>query len=110
METLNSNYEKLMSKAKDLVILQSARSIIEWDMETKMPPRAINLRSQQLAMLSQFEHRMSTDPEIGTLLEKLEKHPDYQNLNELQRRNIYLIRKNYDEQTKLPEKLIVETA
>ena len=110
METLNSNYEKLMSRAKDLVILQSARSIIEWDMETKMPPKGISLRSQQLAQLSQFEHRMSVDPEIGTLLEKLEKHPDYQSLSELQRRNIYLIRKNYDEQTKLPEKLVVETA
>ena len=110
METLNSNYERLMSKAKDLVILQSARSIIEWDMETKMPPKGINLRSQQLAQLSQFEHRMSVDPEIGTLLEKLEKHPDYPSLSELQRRNIYLIRKNYDEQTKLPEKLVVETA
>lgn len=110
METLSSNYEKLMSRAKDLVILQSARSIIEWDMETKMPPKGINLRSQQLAMLSQFEHRMSIDPEISTLLEKLEKHPDYQSLSELQRRNIYLIRKNYDEQTKLPEKLVVDTA
>lgn len=110
MESLSSNYEKLMSKAKDLVILQSARSIMEWDMETKMPPRGIGLRSQQLAEISQFEHRMSVDPEVGTLLDKLEKHHDYQSLSELQRRNIYLIRKNYDEQTKLPEKLVVETA
>jgi carboxypeptidase Taq len=79
-------------------------------METKMPPKGINLRSQQLAMLSQIGHRMSTDPEIGVLLEKIEKHPDYETLNELQRRNVFLIRKNYDEQTKLPEKLVVDTA
>jgi len=109
-DTLRSYYDKLLMKAKDLFILQSAESIINWDMETKMPPKGIQLRSQQLALLSQFEHRMSTDPEVGVLLERIEKHPDYETLNGLQRRNIYLIRKNYDEQTKLPEKLVVETA
>lgn len=110
METLTSNYDKLMAKAKEVTILGTVESIINWDMETKMPPKAINLRSQQLAMLSQIEHRMSTNPEIETLLSKIEKHPDYDALNGLQKRNVYLIRKFYDEQTKLPEKLVVETA
>jgi len=109
-DSLNSNYERLLAKAKELVTLMSTESIISWDMETKMPPRGIQLRSEQLAQLSQIEHRMSTDPEVGNLLEKIEKHPDYETLNQLQKRNVYLIRKNYDEQTKLPEKLVVETA
>jgi len=108
--SLSSNYDRLMQKAKDLNILLSAKSIIEWDMETKMPPRGITLRSQQLALLSQFEHRMITDPEIGTLLEKIERDPDYDALDAKQKRNVYLVRKNYDEQTKLPEELVVETA
>jgi len=108
--SLVSDYEKLMENAKDLTILMSARSIIEWDMETKMPPKGITLRSQQLALISRFEHKMSTDPEIGTLLEKIEKDPNYATLDVKQRRNVYLVRKNYDEQTKLPEKLVVETA
>ncbi len=99
-----------MAKTKDLIILGSVGSIVHWDMETKMPPKAVNLRSQQLALLSQFEHRMSTDPEIEKLLSSIEKHPNYDGLTELQKRNVYLIRKNYDEQTKLPEKLVVETA
>jgi len=109
-ETLTSNYDKLMAKAKEITILQTIESIVHWDMETKMPPKGINIRSQQLAMLSQIGHRMSTDPEIETLLSKIEKHPNYDNLDKLQKRNVYLIRKNYDEQTKLPEELVVETA
>jgi len=109
-EALKSSYDKLMAKAKEIKILQTIESIVHWDMETKMPPKGINLRSQQLAMLSQIEHRMSTDPEIETLLSKIEKHPDYDTLNALQRRNVYLIRKQYDEQTKLPEELVVETS
>ncbi len=110
METLNSDYEKLTTLTKEIITLHTATSIIYWDMETKMPPKGVNLRSQQLGVLSQVIHRLSTKPEIGTLLSKIEKHPDYENMNELQKRNIYLIRKHYNEQTKLPEKLVAETA
>jgi carboxypeptidase Taq len=109
-DDLKPSYDKLMTKAKDVIVLGSVGAIVSWDMETKMPPKAINLRSQQLGMLSQIAHRMSTDPEIEVLLSKIENSPDYEGLSELQKRNTYLIRKNYDEQTKLPEKLVVETA
>jgi len=110
METLNSNYERLMILTKEIVTLHTATSIIYWDMETKMPPKGVNLRGQQLGVLSQAIHRLSTKPEIGTLLSNIEKHPNYESMNELQKRNMYLIRKHYDEQTKLPEKLVAETA
>ena len=109
-QSLSSDYEKLLAKAKQILILQSAQSIVHWDMETKMPPKGIELRSQQLALLSQMEHRMITDPEIGVLLGKIEKHLNYEAMNELQRRNVYLAKKQYDEETKLPETLVVETA
>lgn len=108
--TLGSNYDKLMEKGKAIMVLESIVNIILWDMETKMPPKGINLRSQQLAFLKQIEHKTSTDSEIGTLLEKIRGHPDYDALNELQKRNVYLIKKKYDEMTKLPEELVVETA
>ena len=109
-ETLSSNYKKLMAKIRDLTILQTVQSMISWDMETKMPPKGINLRSQQLAILSIIEHKMGTDPEIGALLEKVKRSPEYDKLNDVQKRNIYLIRKRYDEQTALPEELVAEIA
>lgn len=104
------SYKKLMEKVKDLLTLQSATAIIHWDMETMMPPKAINLRSQQLALLSRIEHRMSTDPEIGRLLEEVMRPPEYDKLDAVQKRNVYLIKKHYDEQTKLPEGLVAEIA
>jgi len=110
VEKMQSNYKKLMEKVKDLLIFQSAESIIYWDMETMMPPKAIKLRSQQLALLSRIEHKMSTNPETGTLLDKIVRHPEYDRLDAIQKRNIYLIKKNYDEQTKLPEELVTEIA
>ncbi len=109
-EDLLSNYKKLMEKTKDTIVFMSAQGVLQWDMETMMPPKAIGLRSQQIALLSGIQHKMETDPEIGKLLAIIERHPDYSRLDAVQKRNAYLIRKNYDEQTKLPEKLVIEMA
>jgi len=109
-EQLISSYKKLLEKVKDIFVLQSATSVIHWDMETMMPPRAIKLRSQQLALLSRIEHKMNTNPETGKLLEEIMKHSEYDRLDIVQKRNAYLIKKNYDEQTRLPEDLVAEIA
>ena len=110
MAELISSYKKLLEKVRDIFILESAASIVYWDMETMMPPKGIKLRSLQLAMLSRIGHKMSTDSEIGSLLEGIMKHPEYDRLDVVQKRNTYLIKKHYDEQTKLPEQLVAETS
>jgi carboxypeptidase Taq len=105
---LRLSYKKLLAKTKDLIILQSAEGIIQWDMETKMPPRAVEQRSLQLALLSRISHQLSTDPEVGKLLKQVTTNPDYEALNQVEKRNIFLIKRNYEEQTALPEKLVSE--
>jgi carboxypeptidase Taq len=105
-----SAYKKLLARAKDLIVLSSAEAIVHWDMETKMPPKAVEQRSQQLALLSRISHKMSTAPRIGKLLSTILSSSQYDALNEVEKRNVHLIKKNYDEQTALPEKLVAETA
>jgi len=107
---IRSAYKKLLKRTKDLIVLQSAESIIQWDMETMMPPKAVEQRSQQLALLSRIQHKMSTAPQTGKLLNAITASPQYDTLSEVEKRNVYLIKKNYDEQTRLPEKLVAETA
>jgi len=107
---IEKTYSALMAKAKELVILQSMGAIVYWDMETKMPPKGIDLRSQQLALLQQIGHRMLTDPENGKLIDEIVNNPGYNGLTQLRKRNVHLAKKEYDEATKLPEELVVETA
>ncbi len=95
---------------KDISTLHSAAAILHWDMETMMPPKGISLRSMQLSLLSRIGHKMSTHPQIARLLEETKKHPEYNRLDPIQKRNIYLITKHYNEQTKLPEELVAETS
>ncbi len=107
---LQKAYESLLAKSKDLAVLGSTTAIVNWDMETKMPPKALNLRSQQMAMLEVMGHKMLTDPQVGKTLEAIEKDPGCLELDAVQKRNTYLTRKGYDEATKLPESLVFETA
>lgn len=103
-------YKELLLKTKDLVVLSTAEGIVHWDMETKMPPKAVEQRSEQLALLSRIHHKLGTDKEIGNLLGTIKRDSDYQNLGREEKRNVYLIDKSYREQTALPEKLVADLA
>ena len=107
---LEKAYAELMERMKELIVFGTVGSIVGWDMNTKMPPKGIQLRSQQLAILQKTSHRMLTDPDNGRLIEAIVGHKDYDGLELLQRRNVHLAKKQYDEATKLPEELVVETA
>jgi carboxypeptidase Taq len=107
---LHSAYKELLKRTKDLIVLSSAQGVIHWDMETMMPPKAVEQRSEQLALLSRISHKMSTAPEIGKLLNTIHTDQQHEALSEVEKRNVYLIKKNYDEQTALPEKLVSEIA
>jgi carboxypeptidase Taq len=107
---INSAYKELLSKIQDVTVLATAEGIIHWDMETMMPPGAIEQRSQQLALLSRIHHKLVTDLEIGKLLNTIQTNAQYPALNLMEKRNIYLIRKSYLEQTSLPEKLVADIA
>ena len=92
------------------MVLSTAEGIIHWDMEVYMPPKAVEQRSQQLALLSRIHHKLGTNPEIGKLLNSIQADEGYQTLGEVEKRNLYLINKSYQEQTALPEKLVADLA
>ncbi|MCW4000311.1 MAG: carboxypeptidase M32 [Candidatus Bathyarchaeota archaeon] len=106
----DSAYRSLLGKTKDAAVLSTAEGIINWDMETMMPPRAVPQRSEQLALLSRIHHKLGTDPQIGKLLADIKASPENQKMGEVEKRNLYLIDKSFREQTALPEKLVGELA
>jgi carboxypeptidase Taq len=103
-------YRELLSKNKDAVVLSTAEGIIHWDMEIYMPPKAVEQRRKQLALLSRIHHKLGTDPEIGKLLNTIQTSLFIQTLGQVEKRNLYLIKKSYQEQTALPEKLVGDLA
>ena len=107
---IGSDYKNLLAKTKDVTVLGTVGGLIHWDMETKMPPGAVEQRSEQLALLSRAQHKSATDPEIGKLLNTIQTNPELEMLGQVEKRNLHLIRKSYLEQTSLPEKLVADLA
>lgn len=110
MGELISSYQMLMERVKYLIVLRSALGLLRWDMRTMMPPAGISLRSEQLSLLERLSHRMATDEELGRLIGEVMKHPDFDSLGAVEKRNVELTKKIYDEASALPEELVAETA
>ncbi|MFX1580073.1 MAG: carboxypeptidase M32 [Promethearchaeota archaeon] len=101
-------YDELMKRRKEYLLLYSATAMVQWDYETYMPPGGLILRSEQLGVLEQILHRLDTDPEVGKLLDEVEKNS--KSLTAVQNRNVFITRREYDKETKVPEELVKRIA
>ena len=100
-------YEELLSRMKSMDLISQIGSLVSWDQEVMMPPKAATLRGEQLSWISKTGHEKMTDPRVGELLDELEARDD---LNEVEAANIRLARDSYDKATKLPTEFVGEMA
>ena len=110
MITMKEKYDLLLSKMKEIQVIGQIQGIIGWDTEVMMPKKGVVQRSNQQAYLAQLGHSKITDPEIGKLLEEIKANPDYEKLSDYEKRNVYLIQRDYDRNTKLPPEFVAEFA
>lgn len=106
MSDVQEYYQELLAIAKRLSVIHSAGGILQWDLETKMPSRGIGQRAEELALLDVLAHQTMADPKVGELLDRLTNERSLASLDEVQRRNVHLMKKAYDEEAALPEKLV----
>jgi carboxypeptidase Taq len=78
---------------------------MHWDKDCYLPPKALSLRGEQLGLLYQMRQRMISSPQMGKLLDKAESESEFAKLDQIQRRNVYLLRREYDVLVKIPEEL-----
>jgi carboxypeptidase Taq len=101
-----SAYAELLQREKDRTILGSCAYLLGWDERTYMPPKGVQLRGNQLALLARLNHEMLTAPAVGDLLAKAEAN----GISEEQKANVREIRRQYDRAVKLPKRLVEEIA
>lgn len=103
-----SAYERMSARAGEIHAFQSTVSLLWWDEETGMPPKALSWRARQTEVLSEHIHRMSTAPETGALIEACENEGAGGDV--VVDANIRLWREEYDRATKLPAAFVAEEA
>lgn len=99
-------YEQLRARTREVALVNSAGSLLGWDQETYMPPKALNHRAEQLAFLSGWTHRQLTATEVGDWISACEERGFSADTKEAV--NVREWRRAYDRQTKLPSELVEE--
>ncbi|MCK5264081.1 MAG: hypothetical protein KAR03_00610, partial [Candidatus Thorarchaeota archaeon] len=98
-------YEKLVDKFKSIIQFSTSMGIVRWDLQTQMPPKGLIQRSKQLAVMSKILHQMYTDSEIRNLLASVEEKQH--SLDNIQKREVELIRRNWNRRSMIPEDLVI---
>jgi carboxypeptidase Taq len=106
-------YESLQQRSREIAGYNSASSLLSWDQETYMPPKAGAYRAEQLSQLAGLTHQLGTTAEVGDWLKACEdKLPSCADEEETAHRavNVREWRRDYDRATKLPARLVEDIA
>jgi carboxypeptidase Taq len=100
------SYDKLIEYTKQTSVLSSAASVLAWDRETYMPPKAAAHRAEQMALLAGMIHDRETAPEIEEWLSAVETEPIDTDPHSVPATNVRELRRSYDKQVKIPKDLV----
>lgn len=92
---------ELKSHILNISKMNSALELIYWDMQTKMPKKAIEQRSSIIECLSGEVFKMTTSDELGKILDYFVGN--IEGLSESDKAIIKYAKKEYDETKKIPE-------
>lgn len=67
---MNNFYQEFQEAIAEVSDLRRAAAVLEWDLETYMPPAGAETRSQQLSTLSRLAHERFTSDRMGELLRR----------------------------------------
>ncbi|HPS69861.1 MAG TPA: carboxypeptidase M32 [Candidatus Cryosericum sp.] len=87
---------------REIAQYQNAAALVEWDMRTKMPPKAAADRSMVAGKLGRTAFEMMTSPRMGAFVEFFNRSSVASQLNETDRRNVALVTKQYRKVSAIP--------
>jgi len=111
---MRKEISRLVEMDREHVLVSHIESTLSWDQETYMPPKAVEERAEQLALLEGLAHEKLVNPEIGSLLSALGSTPGNplgdSGLSPEERAYLRALRRAYDQATKLPADLVTDLA
>ena len=99
-ESVSQALEALDKHQKTLAAYNHAIGVVYLDAATAAPKGTWEGRGMTIATLSEITYNLETDPKVGQMLAFLEDHAD--ELNAVQKRQVEVLRKNYDETKRIP--------
>ena len=97
-------YQKLRERFREIALVGGASSLLSWDQDTYMPPKAAPIRADQLACLTGWRHRLAVAPEVNDWIKACEDLGFPAGSKEAA--NTREWRRDYDREAKLPQALV----
>jgi carboxypeptidase Taq len=104
---MDSAYDSLRKRLREVATLGSAAGLLGWDQETMMPPRAAAFRAEELSLIATLAHERFTDPAVGDWISQCESDADPA-ADDVRSAEIRELRRDWDRATKLPPALVAE--
>lgn len=99
---------ELKKISAELTDLYNIMALLQWDQETQIPDRASEGRASQFGTLSTLIHRKEVSRELGELISTAEEQSG--KFSEIDKALVRVLRRNYDQNTKLPEEFVADFA
>ncbi|OGV39359.1 MAG: carboxypeptidase [Lentisphaerae bacterium GWF2_45_14] len=107
---MEKNLARLKNVLNEIYDINAATAVLSWDQQTYMPKGGAEERACQLAALSKISHEKFCSPEVGQLLNSLEKSVPSLSRESDEACLIRVTRHLYNKKTKVPAKLVAEFA
>jgi carboxypeptidase Taq len=105
---VQSRFEALLWRLGQISDIERAGFLLDWDQETKMPPRGAPARAEQLATLARLAHERWTAPELGLLLEELREFEESFEPESFEASVVRVARWDYEKKRHVPSDLRAE--
>jgi len=110
MAAADKQFEQVVQQARETALLVSIDSQLGWDERTLMPPAAAEYRAEQVTLLARLIHEKRTDKKFGERLHELASGPLAADPHSDTGATLRHLKRNYDKQVKLPQRLVEELA
>ncbi len=107
---MSERLDELRRRLAELVDLQNAAGLLEWDQQTMMPPRGGPARAESLATLERLRHDLFVSADTGRLLEDTAKELDGGEPDSDDARLVKVARRRWDKARRVPTELAGDLA
>ncbi len=105
--SFDDKLDKLRANTQEIITLNGISALLGWDQQVNMPVAAAEERGQQLALLGGLIYDKTTSQENGELLSDLEAELKNSSDEDL-KAEVNLIRRQYNQLTRIPKALNLE--
>jgi carboxypeptidase Taq len=106
--TEEPRFHELRRRLGEVEDLRKARQLLQWDLETMMPPGGAEVRAEQLGTLARIAHELFISDELGAVLDDLRAYEESVAYDSDEASLVRVTRRDYERARRVPAELRAE--